>query len=69
MTQDSKIEALNFIVPKSHSEALCMTPQQHILLAFDSYSDCNVKLMINAPKFVSVTEMLQESSFPLPVCL
>lgn len=46
-----------------------MTHQQHILLAFGTYSDCNVRLMINAPKFVSVTEMLQGSSFPLSLRL
>lgn len=67
MTQDSKTEALNLIVPKSSSVVLCMTHQQHILLAYGTYSDRNVRPVINTPKFVGVTEMLQGSSFPVSV--
>lgn len=49
----SKQLALNFIIPKSLSAVLLMTHQQHILLVFGTcYFDRNVRLVINAPKFV-----------------
>lgn len=64
MTEDSKTEALNFIVPKSRCAVLHMTRQEHILLAFGtSYSDRNVRLMINAPRCVGVTECCRDHHF------
>ncbi len=44
-----------------------MTHLQHILLAFGTWADRNVRPVINAPKFVGVTEVLQGSSFPVSV--